>query len=109
MSSIFFIGTASSTINRRTKYVSIRKKNEFIFIFFYFRNFEHLIKDFENKWNTCLSQLNTPKTTNVIPLTPVVNDLTNVCQQLNQQNVQMQQQLSTITNRIQNMQTKVNN
>jgi hypothetical protein len=108
MSSTFFVGTASSTINRRTKYVSIRKKNEFIFIF-YFRNFEHLIKDFENKWNTRLSQLNTPKTANVIPLTPVVNDLTNVCQQLNQQNVRMQQQLSTITNRIKNMQTKVDN
>ncbi len=68
-----------------------------------------MIKDFENKWNTRLSQLNTPKTANVIPLTPVVNDLTNVCQQLNQQNVRMQQQLSTITNRIKNMQTKVDN
>ncbi len=76
---------------------------------FYFRNFEHLINNFEDKWNTRLSQLNIPKKTNVIPLEPVVNDLTTVCQQLNQQNVRMQQQLSTITNRIQNMQTKVNN
>ncbi len=68
-----------------------------------------MINEFENRWNTRLSQLNIPKNSNPPQLLPIVNDLTTVCQQLNQQNLQMQQQLNTITNRLQTMQTKVNN
>lgn len=65
-----------------------------------------MINEFENRWTTRLSKVQIPKSVDVPQLLPVINDLTNVCQQLNKQNVQMQQQLSTITNR---MQTKANN
>jgi hypothetical protein len=58
---------------------------------------------------TRLSKLQTPKPVDVPQLLPVITDLTNVCQQLNKQNVQMQQQLSTIANRLQTMQIKVTN
>jgi hypothetical protein len=77
--------------------------------FSYFSNFESLINDFENRWMTRLSKLQTPKPVDVPQLLPVITDLTNVCQQLNKQNLQMQQQLTTIANRIQTIQTKANN
>jgi hypothetical protein len=77
--------------------------------FFRFSNFESLINGFENRWTARLEKLKTPKTADVSVVLPVANDLTMVCQQLNQQNLQMQQQLSQIANRIQNMPIKVNN
>jgi hypothetical protein len=68
-----------------------------------------LINGFENRWTARLEKLKTPKTADFSVVLPVVNDLTTVCQQLNEQNLQMQQQLSQIANRIQNMPIKVNN
>jgi hypothetical protein len=68
-----------------------------------------LINGFEKRWNERLSTLTTgPKTTNLEQLLPVVNDLNTVCNQLNQQNIQMQKQIGTIANRVQNIQTKAN-
>lgn len=72
-------------------------------------NFQNLINQFENRWNTRISEMKLPKATNTVELTPVIKDLSTVCQQLNQQNHQMQQQLNTIANRVQNLQIKVNN
>ena len=67
------------------------------------------MNDFENRWMTRLSKLQTSKPADVSQLLPVANDLTNVCQQLNKQNVHMQQQLNTIANRLQTVQIKVAN
>jgi hypothetical protein len=68
-----------------------------------------LINGFEKRWSERLSTLTTaPKTTNLEQLLPVVNDLNTVCNQLNQQNIQMQKQIGTIANRVQNIQTKAN-
>ncbi|CAF3377128.1 unnamed protein product [Rotaria sp. Silwood1] len=65
-------------------------------------NFETLINEFQNKWNTHLSKLQTvQKKSNAKQLLPVINDLTTVCNYLKEKNVQMQNQLNTITNRIQ--------
>ncbi len=78
--------------------------------FFYISNFETLINGFENRWNTRILTLKRPaNNTNIDQFVPAINDLTTVCHQLNQHNIQMQKQLSTITSRIQNMQTEVKN
>ncbi|CAF2390695.1 unnamed protein product [Rotaria sp. Silwood2] len=64
-------------------------------------NFETLINEFQNKWNRNLLTLQTAPKTNAEQLLPVINDFTTVCNQLKEQNFQMQNQLNTITNRIQ--------
>lgn len=72
-------------------------------------NFQNLLNEFEDRWNTRISILNRPKpTTNTVQLTPVMNNLHAVCQQINQQNVQMQQQLRTIGSQMNTLQIKVN-
>lgn len=79
-------------------------------MFFYISNFETLINGFENRWNTRILTLKRPvNNTNIDQLMPAINDLTTVCHQLNQHNIQMQKQLSTITSRIQKLQTEVKN
>jgi uncharacterized coiled-coil protein SlyX len=67
-----------------------------------------MMNAFENKWNARLSSLAAPSTnTNIDQLVPIFKELTTVCQQFNQQNVKMQQQLASVVNRVQNVQTKV--
>ncbi len=70
-----------------------------------------MINAFESKWNARLSSLTTPTSgTNVVDqLLPIFKDLTTTCQQFNQQNAQMQRQLGSVVNRIQDVQTKLNN
>ncbi|CAF1468264.1 unnamed protein product [Adineta steineri] len=73
-------------------------------------NFENLMHAFENKWNTRISTIKPPSNdTHINLLLPVVNDLATVCHQINQNNIQIQNQLSTITNNIQNIHTKLSN
>ena len=65
---------------------------------------------FENKWNARLSSLTLPSTThNVDQLLPIFKELTTVCQQFNQQNVQMQQQLGSVVSRVRDVQMKLTN
>jgi len=69
-----------------------------------------MINEFDNKWNARLSSLTTSSTnTNVDQLLPIINDLSMVCQQFNQQNVQLQRQLGSVVHRAQNIQIKLNN
>jgi hypothetical protein len=69
-----------------------------------------MINEFDNKWNARLSSLTTSSTNNnVDQLLPIINDLSMVCQQFNQQNVQLQRQLGSVVHRAQNIQIKLNN
>ena len=69
-----------------------------------------MINSFENKWNTRLASVTTSSTNaNADQLLPIFKDLSTVCQQFNQQNVQMQKQLDSINNRVQAVQVKPNN
>ncbi|CAF0717863.1 unnamed protein product [Adineta steineri] len=71
---------------------------------------ESMINAFENKWNARLSSLTAPsKNANVDQLVPIFKELTTVCQQFNQQNVQIQQQLGTVVNRIRDVQMNLTN
>ncbi len=78
---------------------------------FLIRQLQEMINAFESKWNARLSSLTTPTSnTNVVDqLLPIFKDLTTTCQQFNQQNAQMQRQLGSVVNRIQDVQTKLNN
>ncbi len=69
-----------------------------------------MINEFENKWNARLSSSTTALTnTNVNQLLPIIKDLSMVCQQFSQQNVQIQRQLGSVVNRLQDTQMKLNN
>ena len=64
-------------------------------------SFEQLINDFENRWTDRLSKMENHPSADHSQLTPIATRLTNVCQQMNQQNVQIQQQLNALVNRLQ--------
>ncbi|UJR35110.1 hypothetical protein I4U23_027881 [Adineta vaga] len=78
---------------------------------------QSMMNAFENKWNAQLSSLNTSSTSssssannnNIDKLVPIVKELTTVCQQFNQQNVQIQQQLNGVVNRVRDVQLQVTN
>ncbi len=65
-----------------------------------------MINAFESKWNARLSSL---PTANGDQLLPIFKDLTTFCQQFNQQNTQMQQQLGSVVSRLQDVQMKLTN
>ncbi|CAF3073232.1 unnamed protein product [Rotaria sp. Silwood2] len=71
---------------------------------------ETMINDFEKKWNARFLSLTTLSTdVNVNELLLTFKDLKTVCQQVNQQNIQMERQLRSIVNRGNDVQTKLNN
>ncbi|CAF2058056.1 unnamed protein product [Rotaria magnacalcarata] len=73
------------------------------------KQLQNMMNSFEAKWNARLSELNGSSTdTNLQSMVSIFKDLTTVCQQFNQQNIQMQRQLGSIVNRVQNMQTNSN-
>ncbi|CAF3219671.1 unnamed protein product [Rotaria socialis] len=73
------------------------------------KQLQNMMDSFEAKWNARLSELNGSSTgTNLQSIVPICKDLTTFCQQFNQQNIQMQRQLGSIVNRVQNMQTNSN-
>ena len=74
------------------------------------RQLESMMNAFESKWNERLLSMKTSSPTNVNldKVIPVLKDLTSVCQQFNQQNVQMQQQLNNIVTEVQNMHSNMN-
>ncbi|CAF2852670.1 unnamed protein product [Rotaria sp. Silwood2] len=71
---------------------------------------EAKINAFESKWNTRLSSLITPSmNVNIDQVLPIFKDLKTVAQQLNQQNVQVQRQLRSIVNRVQDVKVQLSN
>lgn len=60
---------------------------------------------FESKWNERLLSVKSSSSTNdnLDKMIPVLKDLTSVCQQFNQQNGQMQQQLNNVVTQVQNL------
>ncbi|CAF1501407.1 unnamed protein product [Adineta ricciae] len=66
---------------------------------------ESMMNAFESKWNERLSSVKTSSPTNVNldKVIPVLKDLTSICQQFNQQNVQMQQKFSSVINHLQDL------
>ncbi|CAF1028683.1 unnamed protein product [Rotaria sordida] len=74
------------------------------------KQFETMINEFERKWNARLSESTTSSNhAHVNQLSPIFRDLKTVCEQFNQQNVQMQRALHSIVNRGHDIQTKLNN
>ncbi|UJR35114.1 hypothetical protein I4U23_027885 [Adineta vaga] len=75
---------------------------------------QSMMNAFENKWNAQLSSLNTSSTSssstnnnnnnNVEKLILILKELSIVCQQFNQQNVQIQQQLNGVVNHVRDIQ-----
>lgn len=67
-----------------------------------------MINEFENKWNARLSPLlsTTSTNTNADQLIPIMKDLSTVAQQFKEQNAQLQRQIGSIVNQIQDVQFK---
>lgn len=79
-------------------------------LLFISRQLQSMMKTFEDKWNARLPSLTTPSTNiNVDQLLPIFKDLTTACQQFNQQTGEMQRQLVSAVNRMQDVQMKLTN
>ena len=75
-----------------------------------FRQLEEMMNAFENKWNARISSLTSSSTNaSVDQLLPIFRELNTVCQQFNQQNTQMQQQIGSVVSRLQDLQMKLTN
>lgn len=57
---------------------------------------------FEDRWNMRLESLVIPKEVDIVSLKPVVRDLTDICQRMNQENSKMQQKYSEVIQRLNN-------
>ena len=71
-----------------------------------------MIHAFEGKWNARLSSVSAaapPSNASVDRVIPILRELTSVCQQFSQQNVQMQQQLSGVVSRVRDVQMQATN
>ena len=93
---------ATCTINAKSKQVSSNVYfGSIIYFFFFFSYFKQLVHDFKSRWTDRLSQLETPSSADNSQLVPIATRLTDVSQQMNKQNVQIQQQLTALANRLQ--------
>ena len=68
-----------------------------------------MIGEFEKKWESRLASLTTPSNNvNTDRLTTIIRELSNVSQQFNQQNAQIQRQLGLIVHQARDTQMKTN-
>ena len=67
-----------------------------------------MITNFETRWNERIAELKPQKQTDMSQLTLIVDDVSQLCQQINQYNSQIQTQLRSVASRVQDLQKTVN-